>query len=81
MRSGRSLISSRLLRLRWEDLDLGRGNLTVVKTMRRVGRRLHVDDTKSEASGATVPLPKITRRELLAHRDRRDKERIDAAGV
>jgi integrase len=67
-----------LLGLRWEDLDLDRGTLTVAKTVQRVGGRLLVDDTKSEASDATVPLPKITRRELLAHRDRQDKERIEA---
>jgi integrase len=67
-----------LLGLRWEDVDLNRGTLTVTKTVQRVGGRLLVDDTKSEASDATVPLPKITRRELLAHRDRQAKERIDA---
>jgi integrase len=64
--------------LRWEDLDLDRGTLTVAKTVQRVGGRLLVDDTKSEASDATVPLPKIIRREQLAHRDRQAKERIDA---
>jgi integrase len=67
-----------LLGLRWEDLDLDRGTLTVAKTVQRVGGRLLVDDTKSEASDATVPLPKTTRRELLAHRDRQGKERIEA---
>jgi integrase len=64
-----------LLGLRWEDVDLDRGTLTVTKTVQRVGGRLLVDDTKSEASDATVPLPKITRRELLAHRDRQAGER------
>jgi integrase len=70
-----------LLGLRWEDLDLQRGTLTVAQTVQRVAGRLVVDDTKSEASDATVPLPKVTRRELLAHRDRQDKERVDAGEI
>ena len=68
-----------LLGLRWEDLDLERATLTVAQTVQRVGGRLVVDDTKSEASDATVPLPKVTRRALVEHRERQDKERVDAA--
>lgn len=68
-----------LLGLHWEDIDLDRATLTVAKTVQRVGGELLVDDTKSEASDATVPLPKITRRVLLEHRVRQEKER-EAAG-
>jgi integrase len=67
-----------LLGLRWEDLDLDKGTLTVAQTVQRVSGRLLVDQAKSEASEATVPLPRITRRVLLEHRDRLEKERIDA---
>ena len=70
-----------LLGLRWTDLDLDRATLTVAQTVQRVGGRLLVDETKSEASDATVPLPKITRRVLVEHRERQDKERVDAAEV
>lgn len=70
-----------LLGLRWEDLDLDKATLTVAQTVQRVDGRLVVDDTKSEASDATVPLPKITRRVLLEHRERQDKERIDAGEI
>jgi integrase len=70
-----------LLGLRWEDLDLVKGTLTVAQTVQRVAGRLVVDETKSEASDATVPLPRITRRDLLEHRDRQEKERIDAGEV
>lgn len=49
-----------LLGLRWEDLDLDRATLTVAQTVQRVAGQLLVDDTKSEASDATVPLPKVT---------------------
>lgn len=70
-----------LLGLRWDDLDLDEGTLTVAQTVQRVGGRLLVDDTKSEASDATLPLPKVTHRELLAHRDRQEKERIEAGEI
>jgi integrase len=71
-----------LLGLRWEDLDLDKATLTVAQTVQRVRGRLLVDETKSEASDATIPLPKITRRVLLEHRDRQEKqERVDAAEV
>jgi integrase len=67
-----------LLGLRWEDLDLDRATLTVAQTVQRVAGQLLVDDTKSEASDATVPLPKVTRRVLVEHRDQQAKERLDA---
>lgn len=67
-----------LLGLRWADLDLDRATLTVAQTVQRVGGRLLVDETKSEASDATVPLPKITRRVLVEHREHQDKARVDA---
>ena len=67
-----------LLGLRWADLDLDRATLTVAQTVQRVGGRLLVDETKSEASDATVPLPKVTRRVLVEHRERQAKARVDA---
>lgn len=70
-----------LLGLRWEDLDLTRATLTVAQTVQRVDGRLVVDETKSEASDATVPLPKITRRALAEHRDRQMNERVDAGEI
>lgn len=56
------------LGLRWADLDLHRGTLTVEQTLQRVGGRLLLDEAKSEASEGTVPLPKITRRAARAPR-------------
>lgn len=67
-----------LLGLRWTDLDLERATLTVAQTVQRVGGRLLVDDTKSEASDATVPLPKVTRRVLVEHVERQAVERAAA---
>jgi integrase len=70
-----------LLGLRWEDLDLERGTLTVAQTVQRVAGELLVDETKSEASDATVPLPKVTRRVLLEHLEAQEKERVDAGEI
>ncbi|MFC4942346.1 tyrosine-type recombinase/integrase [Pseudonocardia sp. GCM10023141] len=70
-----------LLGLRWTDVDLVRATLTVAQTVQRVGGRLVVDDTKSQASDATVPLPKITRKALLDHLARQGKERVDAGEI
>lgn len=70
-----------LLGLRWEDLDLELGTLTTAKTVQRADGRLIIDDTKSEASDATVPLPELTWLVLLEHKDRQDKERIAADDI
>ncbi|GAA4834318.1 site-specific integrase [Actinomycetospora corticicola] len=67
-----------LLGLRWRDLDFEAATLDVVQTVQRVGGRLVVDATKTRASEATIPLPKVTRRALLAHRDRQAAERTEA---
>jgi integrase len=67
-----------LLGLRWEDLDLDRGTVTVARTVQRVGGALVLDDTKTEASDGTVLLPKITKRLLLEHRKQQDVERAEA---
>jgi hypothetical protein len=62
--------------VRWLP-DLDRSTLTVAQTVQRVGGHLVGDKTTLEASAAAVPLPKITRRELLAHRDQQDMERSE----
>lgn len=59
-----------LLGLRWQDVDFGAATLTVEQTVQRVGARLIVEGAKTEASEATIPLPKVTRKALLAHRQR-----------
>jgi hypothetical protein len=48
--------------LRWSDLDLNLGTVASAKTVQRVNGQLLMDDTKTEDSDNTIPLPKITRR-------------------
>jgi integrase len=70
-----------LLGLRWSDLDLDAATITPLKTVQRVDGQLVVDDTKTEASDATIPLPKITRRVLIEHRKQQAAEREEMAEI
>jgi integrase len=67
-----------LLGVRWSDLDLTLGTVASTKTVQRVNGRLLMDDTKTEDSDNTIPLPKITQRVLIEHRDRQATERAAA---
>jgi integrase len=64
-----------LLGLRWSDLDLNLGTVAAAKTVQRVNDCLLMDDTKTEDSDNTVPLPKITQQVLIEHRDRQATDR------
>ncbi len=66
-----------LVGLRWSDLDLG--TVAPAKTVQRVNGRLLMDDTKTEDSDNTIPLPMIARRVLLEHHDRQAAERAAAS--
>lgn len=57
-----------LLGIRWLDIDMDAATLHVRQTVQRVGGELVVEGTKTRASNAVVPLPKITRRALLERR-------------
>ncbi|MDP8931728.1 MAG: site-specific integrase [Actinomycetota bacterium] len=70
-----------LLGLRWQDVDFEEDTLQLNKTLQRVDGQLVLDDTKTEASDSTVPLPAITKRALRAHRDQQERERAVAREV
>ncbi len=59
---------SETLGLRWRDLDLKAGTITVAGQLGATGTRL--DTTKTTSSAATVPMLPALRRELVAHRSR-----------
>jgi integrase len=67
--------------LRWADVDLDRATLRVEQTVQRVGGRLLVDETKSEASDGTIPQPKVTRLALIQHRERQRGDRETAGEI
>jgi integrase len=70
-----------LLGLRWIDVDLDKGTLRIEKTVQRAAGELHIQDAKTESSESVLPLPEITRRTLVEHRDRQAKERVAHAEV
>ncbi|MCD2191474.1 tyrosine-type recombinase/integrase [Actinomycetospora soli] len=70
-----------LLGLRWHDIDEERAAVTIAQTVQRADGRLYIAEAKTEASEATIPLPKVTRRVLEEHRRHQDEERTKAGDV
>lgn len=66
------------LGLSWSDVDLGAGRLTVRQALYRVDKALALEDVKTDASNATIPLPKSLIGVLKAHRKRQLEERFEA---
>lgn len=67
-----------VLGLRWEDVDLEAGKLSVAYQLQRVRRQLLHRETKTESSEATLPLPAICATALRARRDDQEKHRVHA---
>ncbi len=65
--------------LRWSDVDLDAGTLTVAQQRIAYGRTVHVGSPKTAASRRTIALDRVTVRLLRGHRRRQQAER-DAAG-
>lgn len=57
-----------LLGLRWQDINMDTATIHVRQTVQRVGGQLVIEGTKTRASSAVIPLPKVTRRALLDRR-------------
>lgn len=70
------------LALRWQDVDLERGTISIARNLIRSHEHgLVFTEPKTSLSRRTVPLPPIAARELLAHKARQDaeKESMDSA--
>lgn len=65
-----------LLGLRWEDVDLEGGTVTVCRTLQRVGGELVWGEPKSARSRRTVPVPAPALEALREHRRRQLEERL-----
>jgi integrase len=67
-----------LIGLRWPDVDLARGTLTVQRTHRRVPERgwIIADDAKSDSSRRTIQLPSVCVAALRSHRARQLERRL-----
>src|SRR4051812_39568278 len=64
-----------LLGLRWTDLDLDNGTLTVEQTVQRANGQLHLSGAKTESSEGVIPLPEWTWLVLLDHQEAQEAER------
>lgn len=67
---------SEALGLRWEDVDLGAGTLTVRRGLHRIDGELRLMETKTARSRRTIPLPAPVLRVLEQHRHRQEEERL-----
>jgi integrase len=70
---------SEVLGLKWEDVDLVDGMLTVRQGLHRIGGKLQLMPTKTARSRRTVPLPGPVLASLRAHRTEQDLERRQLA--
>jgi integrase len=68
-----------LLGLRWEDVDLDAGTVSVRATLKRLpGTGLLLDRPKTERACRTVALPEVCAKALREHRRRQLEERLAA---
>jgi integrase len=67
-----------LLGLRWTDVDLDAGKLSVRRSLKVTERGLELGSPKNKASRRSVPLNKSAVTALRAHRARQNKERLAA---
>ena len=75
---GTGLRQGELLGLRWSDLDLDRGRLTVRLQAQRIGGALVLVEPKTERSRRTVVLPPVVVEALRRHRRQQAAERLQA---
>src|SRR5664280_1426971 len=71
---GVGLRQGEILGLRWSDVDLEGGTLTVRHALARIDGRLELVEPKSITSRRVVPLPAFVHDALVAHRDRQATE-------
>lgn len=68
------------LGLRWEDIDLKRGTLSVRQTLQRVDKKLVFGEPKSEKARRSISLPPMTVTTLRRYRAQQRQERLKAGG-
>jgi integrase len=64
------------LGLRWQDVDLESGTLTVRVALERADGRFRLAEPKTKRSRRTIALPDVAIRALKAHRTRQSQERL-----
>lgn len=69
------------LSLKWSDVDLDRGRLTVRRSLQRVDGKLSLHQTKASTSKRTIPLPQPLIRALREHHRHQHEERFTAGAA
>jgi integrase len=64
--------------LRWDDVDLETGEVRVRQQLQRVGKRLVLQELKTEKSRRTLMLPDVCIKAVREHRKRQLQERLKA---
>ena len=75
------LRQSEALGLRWSDVDLDAGRLSVRRVLQRYGGAFHLDEPKTKRSRRTLKLPAPVITALREHRVRQLEERMLAGGA
>jgi integrase len=73
---GLGLRRGEALGLRWIDVDIDRGSLSVRQQLQRVGGELVFSVPKTAKSTRTLPLPAVLAESLSAHRAKQNQERL-----
>jgi len=63
------------LGLRWDDVNLEAGTLSVRMSLQRVGGKYQLVEPKTNRSRRTIKLPQLCVDALLAHKERQENER------
>ena len=63
------------LGLRWEDVNLEAGTISIRQALQRVDGRPMLAELKTERSRRTIKLPEVCATALLDHRERQERER------
>jgi integrase len=69
-----------VLGLRWQDVDLGRGQLCVRQQLQRIRGSLQTGPVKTRAGSRDLPIPSLARVALLIRQAQQAKDR-EAFGV
>jgi integrase len=64
--------------VKWDNVNLDTGHVQVRQQLQRVGKRLELQELKTERSRRTLVLPMVCVKALRAHRKRQQEERLKA---
>lgn len=64
------------LGLRWQDIDVKDGILSVRSAVQRIKGKLHLVEVKTERSRRTIALPQVALDAFIGHRQRQEQERM-----